>query len=439
MSTLIEPQTRNTSEDAPGHPEAQPTSTAQSPRILAGVIRFLVPVAVIGVAVWFAIGLIRTRPVAPRVEVPPRTTIVETIIPEPRTEQLEIIAYGTVEPKRRLMVQSQVGGKVINLNQALVKGGRVSEGEVLYQIDPRDYELAVQQRLADVASAKVAVQRENALQVVAEREWELLGDSVATSESGRQLARREPQRQQAEAALAAAEGRLSLARLDLERTTMRAPFNALVLEDMIEIGQVIAPLAPTATLVGTDAYDVNVSIPLEDLSWLTADARNPAENSPARVVLELGDQESIQFDGRVDRIAGEVERAGRLAKVIVQVDDPLGDENAQARLLLGSYVRVVIQGGEVEDVYVLPRAVMQENNTIRIMDADAKLAVRTVDVVAGTPDTVLVRMEIQPGEEIIASPLSVAIPGMPLERLAPAGFQSSEPVDSEFTKTESTP
>ena len=295
----------------------------------------------------------------------------------------------------------------------------------------------MQQRLADVASAKVALQKENALQVVAEREWELLGDSVATSESGRQLARREPQRQQAEAALAAAEGRLSLARLDLERTTMRAPFNALVLEDMIEIGQVIAPLAPTATLVGTDAYDVNVSVPLEDLAWVTADAGNPGENSPAGVVLELGDEESIRFDGRVARIAGEVERAGRLAKIIVQVDDPLGDENAQARLLLGSYVRVEIEGAEVEDVYVLPRAVMQENNTVRVMNLDAELDIRTAEVVAGTPETVLLRLPLQPGEEIIASPLSVAIPGMPLERMDPAGFPRPTEADPELAPAES--
>ena len=437
MSTLIEPQPRNSSEDADTHPAPESAPTGRRPHIVASVIRFLVPVLVILVAVWFAIGLIRTRPVAPRVEVPPRTTFVETIVPEPRTERLKIIAYGTVEPKRRLVLQSQVGGKVISLNEALVKGGRVSEGDVLYQIDPRDYELAVQQRLADVASAKVALQKENALQVVAQREWELLGDSVATSETGRQLARREPQRQQAEAALAAAEGRLSLARLDLERTTMRAPFNALVLEDMIEIGQVVAPLAPTATLVGTDVYDVNVSIPLEELAWVTADAGNPADNSPASVVLELGDEESIRFDGRVARIAGEVERAGRLARVIVQVDDPLGDENAQARLLLGSYVRVEIEGAEVEDVFVLPRAVMQENNTVRVMNLDAELDIRTAEVVAGTPDTVLLRLPLQAGEEIVASPLSVAIPGMPLERMDTAGFPRATDADPELAPGES--
>ncbi|MCH2161938.1 MAG: efflux RND transporter periplasmic adaptor subunit [Phycisphaerales bacterium] len=439
MSTLIEPQPRNSSTDAPTDSDAAAKQVGRGPRILASLLRLLLPLAVIALAIWFAVGLIRTRPVPPRMELPPRTTIVETLVPEPTTERLEIIAYGTVEPKQRLVLQPQVGGQVIELNDALAKGGRVSEGEVLYRIDPRDYELAVQQRLADVASAEVALQKEHALQVVAEREWELLGDSVATTESGRQLARREPQRLQAEANLAAAEGRLSLAKLNLERTTMRAPFNAIVIEDMIEIGQVIAPLAPTATLVGTDTYDVIVSIPLEDLAWIMADEEDPTKNSPARVILELGDGHAISRDARVDRIAGEVERAGRLAKVIVEVAEPLASDNARSQLLLGSYVRVQIEGPEVEDVYVLPRAVMHENDTIRIMDNEGQLAIRTVDVVVGRPETVLVRAFLQPGEEIIASPLSVAIPGMLMERLGIAGFQRTDQTDEQATKTEPTP
>ena len=427
MSTVNESQNPTSAAPGPAAEQNQPRPN-QAIRMMVSVIRFVVPVAIIAGAGWLAMMLLQTRPSSPRVEVVERATLVETIIPERKNDQAEIVAYGTVEPTRRLMLQPQVGGQVIELNDQMIKGGLVRAGEMLYRIDPRDYELNVQQRRADVARAQVAMQKENAFKVVAEREWELLGDSIEVTEEGRELARRGPQRLEAEAGLAAAEGRLSLAELDLERTTMKAPFNAMVLEDMIEIGQVIAPMSPTATLVGTDTFDVITSIPLEQLPWLRINPEDPTDNSTAEVILEFGEGQSIVHQARVVRIAGEVERAGRLARVIVQVPNPLGmaDGNPATQLLLGSYVRVAIEGREVRDVMELPRSVVHENDTVWVLNQNGKLEIRTAEIIVGRTETVLVRMPFANGEEIISSPLVVAIPGMPLERIEPAGRPSEE-------------
>ena len=412
--------------------DAAPAGSAAPPpkpvRAVVAVVRFAIPLVVLGTAVLVAVSLLSSRPEAARTTVEDRPTLVETFVPAVEDTVAEIVAYGTVEPHRELVLQPQVGGQVVRLNENLRPGGRLAAGEMLFEIDPRDYELAVTQREAEVANAAVALQLEEARGAVAEREWELLGDSIETSEIGERLALREPQRIEKEAALAAARGRLEQAELDLERTVVVAPFNGLVLSDDVEIGQVVSPQTRAAMIAGSDRFDVVVSVPLEKLPWIRADPADPAGNSPALVIQELGDGRTVRRTGRVDRIVGEVERAGRLAKVRILVDDPLASTpestdpgTADVPLLLGSYVRVEIGGPRLEQVMELPRAVVRANDTVWIMGDDRRLDIRPVTIRVGRPDTVVVDALLEPGEEIVSSPLPAAIPGMPLERIAPAG------------------
>ncbi len=402
-------------------------------RVMVAMLRFVIPVAVIALAGFGAMWLLQGRPEAARREIEVRPTLVETLIPVAGSQVAEIVAYGTAEANRVLTLQPQVGGQVVELNDDLREGGRVTAGEPLLRIDARDYEIAVIQREADVANAAVALQLEEARGMVAEQEWAMLGDSIAVDESGRRLARREPQRIEKEAMLAAARGRRAEAELDLERTTLRSPFNGLVLQDDVEIGQVVGPQNRIATIVGTDRFDVVVALPMDRLPWLRADPEDIANNSTAIVVQELGDGRQVVREGRVDRIIGEVERSGRLARVRIAVMDPLGlappdadaamspDERPDLPLLLGSYVRVEIAGPTLDDVVELPRGVIRDNETIWVRDAESRLRIQPVDILVGRPQTVLVRAFLGPDEEIVASPLPVAIPGMPLERLDAAG------------------
>ena len=404
------------------------TSPPRPVRIGVELLRVMMPIVILGLAILGAIALLSTSPEAVRTEYETRAALVETILPEVGSQVAEIIAYGTVEPNRELVLQPQVGGRVVRMNENIRSGGRVIAGEMLFAIDPRDYELAVTQREAEVANAAVALQLEEARGTVARREWELLGDSIETSEIGEQLARREPQRIEKEAALAAARGRLERAELDLERTRVTAPFNGLVLADDIEIGQIVSPQTRAATIAGSDRFDVMVAVPLEKLPWIRANPMDPNQNSTAIVVQEIGDGRTIRRRGRVDRIVGEVERAGRLARVRVLVDDPLASiEGAEPGspedipLLLGSYVRVEIDGPLLEGVMELPRAVIRAEETIWVMNSKGQLDIRPAEILVSRPETVVIRGILEPGEEIVASPLVTPLKGMDLERIDEAG------------------
>ncbi len=425
-------------------PSDRPTPPPKGVRWFVAFLRVAIPIVVIALGAYGAMMLLDRTPKPERNQVEAIATLVETIVPSPGKDVAEIIAYGTVEPNRILTLQAQVGGLVVGLNEALQAGGIVKSGERLLTIDDRDYQLMVRQREADVANASVALQLEDARRLVAEREWELLGDSVETSDIGRELARRGPQRLEKEAMLLAAKSRLDAAQLDLERTVITAPFNGLVREDDVEIGQVVTPQARIASIVGTDRFDVMVAIPLDKLEWLKLDSANPENNSAATIILELGDGRRIERTGRVDRLLGEVERAGRLARVRVLVEDPLGlATNASDSidpLLLGAYVRVEIAGPVVDDVIELPRSVIRNDQNVWVMDVDSTLRFRKLTAIVGRPDTVLARVALEPGDEIVTSPLPAAIPGMLLERLNADGVagESDEVVVGESGDGKST-
>lgn len=421
MSSVIEPQPQNSSSEKPTKEKPMTTSPTshRSVQIGVAIVRFILPILILAIAVTAAIMLVKSRPPAPRIDQAPRRTLVEAITPNVVNDRVLIIGFGTVESYRRLTIQPQVGGLVKKVDPSLITGGLVRKGDLLFQIDPRDFELVVEQRKADVADAKVGLQMAEAGRLVAEREWELLGGTIETTELGEQLARKEPQKREAEAMLSAAQSRLKLAELDLDRTKTTAPFNALVLQESVEVGQVISPLTPVATLVGTDNFEIVASIPIEKLPWIKANQNNPEQNSTATIVLELGDGQTVKRTARVARIGGEVERAGRLAKVILLLDDPLAlaTDSTKQKLLLGSYVRVEIEGPEIEGVMELPRFLVHEKDTIWVITSDNTLEIRPIEVVSGRADIVFARVDLKPDEAIIASPLPVPIPGMPLERL----------------------
>jgi len=171
--------------------------------------------------------------------------------PEPESKQSEILArtirsieakttnvklyvesQGTVAAKQVIDVVPQVAGEVTYVSPKFVAGGRFKKGEVIMKIDPRDYELAVITAEASIAERKQRVMQEDAEAALAADEWAELGQGEASD-----LTLRKPQREGALAALKSAEASLKRAQLDLERTEIRAPFDGILTEKTVDLGQ----------------------------------------------------------------------------------------------------------------------------------------------------------------------------------------------------------
>jgi len=400
------------------------------------VVQVVLAILIAGLGVGAVMAFRATRPEPPRGETENPGLLVETLTVEAGEHDVHVRAQGQVTAARRVVLSPQVAGKITWVSDDLVPGGRVREGARLLRLDGRDYQLALQTRNAEVNRAALELQLEQRRQAVAEREWQTFGDALEgapntqPSDEGRALALRQPQVETAEVGVEAARSAVQQARLNLQRTSITAPFNAMVLTETVDVGQYVAPGSQLATLVGTDEAWVQVALPVEQLASIHFPEGDEA-GSPAQVTFDVGGQ-AVTREGRVLRLLPDLETAGGMARVLVAIDDPFAYEREGANastmpLLLGSYVTVDIDVPALGDVVEVPRLAVREGDELYVMNAQNELEVRHVRVVWGRPDTVLVDQGVTHGERVIVSRVPSPVDGL---RLRQSGQPSAPQADA---------
>lgn len=380
-------------------------------------LKIILPLLVLALGLGAFRGLKSMRKVPPKKPPVEVAQPVEVVTPTAAAGPARVKALGTLVPAREVALQAEVSGRIETVGEAFVAGGRVAAGDLLVQLDRRDYALQIKQAQANVKRAEVALKQEESRKFVAEREWAIVGETGA-SDRGRALALREPQIEGARADVEAARSALSQARLAYTRTTIEAPFNAVVRNESVDVGQIARPGAPLGTLVGSDAWWVQVSLPAAELSWLEV------PGSTATVVQTLGDGRRIERTGTVLRQLPDVDPSGLMARVIVEVPDPLGlADEAQAPLLLGATVDVALDGRPLTDAVALPREAVRGEDRIWRVGDDGTLVIEPVDVLRRERDRVVVR-GLAADARVVRSRISAPIPGM---KLAVAGDDAGQP------------
>ncbi len=382
------------------------------------LIQALVALVVLVAGLLAARWLISNPPRAERRQVEPPVPLVKVAVAEPTPYRVKVVAMGTVVPSREVALFPEVTGRIIEQSAQLVPGGVFQENEVILRIDPRDYRIAVKQQEAAAERARLELKLERGRKVIAEREWKLLEADIPNTRENRELALREPQQKNAAVSLAAAEAALELAELNLERTAIRAPFNAIVQDEFVDEGQLVSPQTRLATLIGTDRFWVQVSIPVDRVHWIVLPENGKKGLPDVQITQEAGPDVSIVRKGRLLRLLGDLDPAGRMARVLVSIEDPLsmedGSRNGEPGLMLGAYVRVEIQGKTLEDVFVLPRTTVREGDRVWVLDRDDELRFRDVKILWRSEDQVVISEGLQQGERVIITRVASPIPGMKL-------------------------
>lgn len=385
--------------------------------------RWLLPLAVILVGLLAMIAIANTRkpPQQAKPDVP--GALVDVAAVEMGNRTILITGDGTVTPRFETSLSPQVSGKVIWVHPDFVAGGSFDKGDVLLKIDPTDFELALQQAKAAVAQAEYQLELTRANAEIALREWQsmqksraaLNNEPVDTTAQPDALVLQKPQLKQAEAAHSSAQASLEMAQLNLDRTKLRAPFNARIRSISAAPGQLVGPTAPVARLYSTDVVEVPVGIAVADLGWIEV------PGSKATVHLSTG-QTTWSWEGTVDRTLGVVDDIGRLAQVVIRVDHPFATPgNGQPELSIGSFVRVEIEGRQLEQVMPVPRIALREDNTVWVANEENTLEIRPVSLARLTPDEALVKDGLQIGELVVLTQISGAANGTKLR-----------PMDQEF-------
>jgi RND family efflux transporter MFP subunit len=374
------------------------------------IFRALLCIIIIAGGVWGAKYLTRPTPKAnrrPPAKIIPRVQV-QTLVP---TNQAIIIkATGTVVPAKKITLKSPVAGEVIKTNPEFSKGGFLKKNALVLKVDDTDYQLALVRKQSEMVSARYAIALEQGRQEVARREWSLINQNKPAGDD--ELALRKPHLEKVQADLTAALAGIKQAKLNLQRTQIHSPFNAIVLAQHVEKGSQLTVHEPLADLVGTDEYWAQVSIPADRLKWISIPGSRKKTGSAARVIY----RDAVRT-GSVIKLLGDLEPEGRMARLLIAIKDPLGikqPNTSSPPLLIGEYIRVEIAGKQIDNIYRVPRTALRNNTHLWIAGKDKKLEIRPVETIWRDTDTVFIQSGLKPGEQLIISDLSTPIAGMPL-------------------------
>lgn len=364
--------------------------------------KFFVPLMItcIGGVVIFLLFVARPQP-TPKPPPEESSKIRVNVVPaQPQSRRLSVFAQGTVIPKRRIDLTAEVSGRVLAVDDDFVEGGFFEAEQVLVGLDERDYRAALLRAEARVAEAGQHLAEERGRNLQAEREWRDLGNETANN-----LFLRKPQLAAAEANLASAQGEVSVARRNLERTQVSVPFDGRIISTHVNPGQYVSAGSPLASVY--DATVVEVRVALTDAQAALIDlpltpTLGPDHAAPVPVTLSAnvaGTEQ--QWPGRLVRTQAQVDPDSRMYYAVVEVSDPfaLRDEAGEARapLLPGLFVQAEITGKSLESVMHLPRSALFGRNKLLVLDAEETVEERTVRVLRRAGDHIWVQGDLHEG------------------------------------------
>ena len=402
---------------------------------------------VLAVSLVIAASLVILRPKAERQVPVDKGRLVEVFAA--RTEDVPMIieCYGTVAPRETLKLVAQVHGPIVEISPAFKEGNFINKQTRLIQIDPRTYALEVERRRVQIKQSEAELKRldqevvnlnmrvkiARSDVVLAENEYQRLKKLIAKKVIAQSqvdkaeqayLASRErlqalenqvaligPQREQLSAARDMAVVMYQQAQLDLERSTISAPFDGWILDKSVEVGQHVNVGQQLGSIYHSGELDIEVNLSVKDFKWLPADM---GETTPiaADIVFQDSGQEHV-WSGHVARAKAEMDEKTRTLPLVIEVDDAAvaGQINNGFRLRPGMFVTVKIKGRKVADAFVLPRHVVYPGDIVYTV-ADNQIKIKEIDVLRSYKDSVIVAGGLSEGDRIVKTPLPGAVDGM---------------------------
>lgn len=345
---------------------------------------------------------------------PPKPLTVEVLELAAQDFQIVVESYGTVQPRTRSRLVAQVAGQVTHVSRNLREGAFFDAGDVLLNIDDRDYLANVKIAEAAALDAQQALAQEQARSQQALADWNRLGNEGAAPD----LVLRKPQLEAAKARVESAKSSLEIARLNLERTEVRAPFAGRVLEQMVDVGQVVGNNASIAEIYATDTIEIRLPLRDRDLEFVNLPEQyrsNEANQSgPYPVTLTSSLVKDSSWLGSIVRTESAIDSAARQLHCVAQIEDPFGEmATGRTPLKIGEYVTAQIQGKLIPEAIVVPVSAIYQSTYAYVVE-ESVLQRRVVDIAWQNDSVALIRAGLLAGDQVILTPLGQVTSGTPV-------------------------
>ena len=370
--------------------------------------QYLLPIIVLLAGLGLAIAIIATGPEIEPQPPKPNAPMVRVASVSFETVQLTTITHGTVLPRTESELVPEVSGRVTRISPAMVSGGFFRKDDILLEIDPLDYEVALEQAIASLASARSELSNASKGH---QRQIDL-AKRQSTSQSQKDDALN--RLRFAQASLREARARLSKAKRDLARTRVSAPYDGRVRKESVDIGQFVNRGSSVASLYAIDIAEVRLPLHDEELAHLEIplSASLVGRNQPDVILRAAFAGKQHTWEGKIVRTEGELDPQTRMINVVAQVASPYRQADHKPPLAVGLFVEAEIMGRIVKDVVVLPRSAIQINDQVYVVDEENRLQFRNVGILKTVGEEVYVANGIRDGENLCLSSLNNAVRGM---------------------------
>tara|TARA_Y100000296_G_scaffold29712_1_gene34679 strand:- start:4943 stop:6175 length:1233 start_codon:yes stop_codon:yes gene_type:complete len=382
------------------------------------------PLLIIIVAFVAAAVMIKSRkpPEQLPVEVPAFLVDAKPI----KAEEVSFVvkSQGNVVPKNSTALSSQVSGQLVSLSDAFIAGGTFKKGEILATLEQDDYRTDLKLAEAELAQAQAALQEEIARGKVAQQEW-LSVRNVAPPELGL----RKPQLAKEQANVKAAEAKLERAKRNLSRTQIKAPYNGIVVERNIDLGQFVTTGATLGTLYSTDTAEVRLPITDSDLMFVDI-AGQSKQGAPVALSANVGGVKRT-WQGTLIRSEGVLDTQSRVIYAVVEVEDPYNlQASHSAPLRFGQFVEAEITSRQTEKMFVIPRNNLRLDNTVLTVNDEREIEIKDVEVARTTASKVYLRGGLDEGTLVVTSAVPNPFNGMKVRLPGDAPISSKDSEDN---------
>ncbi|MEN8163090.1 MAG: efflux RND transporter periplasmic adaptor subunit [Acidobacteriota bacterium] len=346
---------------------------------------------------------------APTPPPPAPPPVVTVTAPVQQDVPVKLNYIGTTQAFENVEIRARVQGELKQITfkpSALVK-----KGKQLFVIEPEPYIASRDRAQASLQSAEAGLRR-------AESDLDRLEQAVKTNAvSAQEVTRAEAERDQAAAALEEGKAALVTAEIQLGYTTIEAPINGVISRNLVDVGNLVG--AGEATLLATvrniDPIFVFFEVDERMLSRLLAEAdgkRPEPGNESDRPIEFILEETGLRVQGAIDFIDNTVDP--ETGTIMIRAVFP----NAKALVLPGVYVRVIIEGGLLEDAIVVEEKAIGTDLSgkyLYVVGADNVVEHRPVELGPRQDDgTIVISSGIELGENYIVDGLLRARPGLPV-------------------------
>ena len=376
---------------------------------MAKLKRIFIPAVILitGVVGFFAFTAMK-KPPEEKVQVDTTPIVaVQTITLAPLT--LTVSSHGVVKPKYETELVAQVSGQLVEISDIFVRGAFVKQGQLLARIDPSDYEAALIDAQANLASAQALLETEKAQAKVAEREWQRIKDMTPS-----ELSLRKPQLAQEMARVKAAKAAVLRAERNLQRTEIKAPYDALIENRNISLGSFVTTGSPIGKLFATAIAEVRLPVADNQLQYL----QEQGKQSQVKLIGTYAGKK-VQWPAKIVRNEGVIDNTSRMGYLVAQINDPyhLQGKSVLPPLRFGAYINAEIIGLSLAQATRLPRYLVN-NGKVATLDKNSTLKYLTVDIVREEGSNVVISSGLHQGDRIITSSLDYPVDGMKLALLS---------------------